>query len=40
MIETWEPRVKILDIPVTGVEDEGTYYIKIQYMVPDLRNSR
>ena len=40
MIETWEPRVKILDIPVVGVQDEGTYYIKVQYTVPELRIER
>lgn len=36
MISRWEPRIEILDIQVTGVEDEGVYYIKILYYIPGL----
>lgn len=36
MISRWEPRIEILDILVTGVEDEGVYYIKIKYYIPAL----
>ena len=37
MIETWEPRISITDIPVTVDEDDGTYYIKIMYYIPGLK---
>lgn len=36
MIQKWEPRIEIVDIPITGVEEESTYYIKILFFVPEL----
>jgi phage baseplate assembly protein W len=36
MVEKWEPRIQLIDIPITAVEDEGTYYIQLKYDVPGL----
>jgi hypothetical protein len=39
MIENWEPRISIIEIPVVGVEDESAYYIKIIYTIPELNTT-
>lgn len=36
MINTWEPRISITDIPIVSDEDNNTYYIKIIYSIPQL----
>ena len=36
MVENWEPRIQLIDIPIKAVEDEGTYYIQLKYEVPGL----
>jgi predicted component of type VI protein secretion system len=40
MVEKWEPRIRLIDIPIKAVEDEATYYIQLQYEVPDLLKQR
>lgn len=39
MVEKWEPRVQLIDIPIKAVEDESTYYIQLKYEVPGLSTS-
>jgi hypothetical protein len=39
MIEQWEPRITILDVPIVGVESESTYYITIAYTIPELHKT-
>ena len=39
MVEKWEPRVQLIDIPIKAVEDETTYYIQLKYEVPGLSTS-
>ena len=36
MIEKWEPRIQITDIPIEADEQEQCYYIQINYLVPTL----
>ena len=36
MVEDWEPRIKIIDIPIVGDDKNMTYYIKLQYLIPEL----
>jgi phage baseplate assembly protein W len=36
MLEQWEPRIEVLDIPIIGVEEECAYYITIKYFIPAL----
>ena len=37
MIEQWEPRISIIDIPIIADEENQTYYIKIVYSIPQLQ---
>jgi hypothetical protein len=34
------PDINNIDIPIKAVEDEATYYIQLQYEVPDLLKQR
>ena len=34
MIDRWEPRISIIDIPIIADEENNTYYIKIIYSIP------
>lgn len=36
IINTYEPRIQILDIPATYSEEKQEYYITINYLIPDL----
>lgn len=36
MIEDWEPRIKILDIPIIGDDEEMSYFIQLKYLIPEL----
>lgn len=38
MVEKWEPRIQLIDIPIKAVVDESTYYIQLYYEVPGLEN--
>jgi phage baseplate assembly protein W len=36
IINTYEPRIQILDIPATYSEEKQEYYITINYLIPEL----
>ena len=36
MLERWEPRIQVLDIPIEANEQDQSYYIQIKYLVPTL----
>lgn len=36
MVERWEPRIQIVDIPVEADEDNQCYYIQLKYLIPTL----
>ena len=38
MIDRWEPRISIIDIPIIADEENNTYYIKIIYSIPLLQS--
>ena len=38
MFERWEPRVVIEELIVTPYEDENTYVVEINYVIPTLHN--
>lgn len=37
MIEKWEPRIQIIDIPIEADEDQQCYYIQLKYVIPTLQ---
>lgn len=37
MVERWEPRIQIVDIPIEADEDEQCYYIQLRYLIPTLQ---
>lgn len=37
MIERWEPRIQIIDIPIEADEDEQCYYVQLKYLIPTLQ---
>lgn len=39
MIEDWEPRIEIVDLPIEGDSETMTYHIKLKYFVPALNET-
>ena len=37
MIEKWEPRIQIIDIPIEADQDQQCYYIQIKYLIPTIQ---
>lgn len=37
MVERWEPRIQILDIPIEADEQQQCYYIQLNYFIPTLQ---
>lgn len=37
MVERWEPRVQIIDIPIEADEEQQCYYIQLKYLIPTLQ---
>lgn len=39
MVTDWEPRIVITDIPIHADEETSTYYIKLNYVIPELNKT-
>lgn len=37
MLERWEPRIQVLDIPIEADEEEQCYYVQIKYLIPTIQ---
>ena len=37
MLERWEPRIQIVDIPIEADEQHQCYYVQINYLIPTLQ---
>lgn len=37
MIQKWQPRITILDMPIQTDSENNTYYIQINYYIPTLK---
>jgi phage baseplate assembly protein W len=36
MIEKWEPRIIVIDVPITAYEEDVSYGIQVIYYIPEL----
>lgn len=36
MLEKWEPRIIVIDVPITVYEDDVSYGIQVIYYIPEL----
>lgn len=37
MIQKWQPRITVLNTPIQTDEEDNTYYIRINYYIPTLK---